>query len=86
MPRVAINVPSATCCNSHHSAPCRYGVYGQFTVTAFGIYHGLIKLDLGVISSWEDLVREFHKSPPRWVRNAVVYLWERAYSISQHTE
>ncbi|KXZ43170.1 hypothetical protein GPECTOR_99g805 [Gonium pectorale] len=41
-------------------------LFYQFVVTAFGIYHGLIKLDLGVISTWEDLVREFHKSPPRW--------------------
>ncbi|GIL92522.1 hypothetical protein Vretifemale_20040, partial [Volvox reticuliferus] len=41
-------------------------LFYQFIVTAFGIYHGLIKLDLGVVSTWEDLVREFHKSPPRW--------------------
>ncbi|EFJ48653.1 hypothetical protein VOLCADRAFT_90840 [Volvox carteri f. nagariensis] len=41
-------------------------LFYQFVVTAFGIYHGLIKLDLGVVSTWEDLVREFHKSPPRW--------------------
>jgi hypothetical protein len=41
-------------------------LFYQFIVTLFGIYHGLIKLDLGVVSSWDDLVREFHKSPPRW--------------------
>ncbi|KAG2442264.1 hypothetical protein HXX76_002351 [Chlamydomonas incerta] len=41
-------------------------LFYQFVVTAFGIYHGLIKYDLGVVSSWEELVREFHKSPPRW--------------------
>lgn len=40
-------------------------LFYQFIVTAFGIYHGLIKLDLGVVSTWDDLVREFHKSPPR---------------------
>eukprot|EP00198_Chlamydomonas_reinhardtii_P003824 XP_001693160.1 glycosyl transferase [Chlamydomonas reinhardtii] len=41
-------------------------LFYQFVVTSFGIYHGLIKYDLGVVSSWEELVRDFHKSPPRW--------------------
>eukprot|EP00798_Chlamydomonas_sp_ICE-L_P008247 gene8247-1516_t len=47
-------------------------LFYQITVTLFGMYHGLFKLDLGVISTWDDLVNAFHGAPSRW--------WDRCMS------
>lgn len=40
-------------------------LFYQITITLYGVRDGLLKLDLGVVASWEDLVREFHKAPAR---------------------
>lgn len=32
----------------------------------FGLTRGLLKLDLGVLTGWDDVVREFYKAPARW--------------------
>ena len=38
----------------------------QLTITAFGVFRGMFKLDLGVLTGWEDVVKEFYRAPGRW--------------------
>ncbi len=38
----------------------------QVTTTIFGVFRGLFKLDLGVLTAWEEVVKEFYKAPYRW--------------------
>lgn len=41
-------------------------IFYQLVLTVFGIGRGLLSLDLAIVSSWDQLVREFHRGPLRW--------------------
>lgn len=41
-------------------------LFYQVTVTLFGILRALFKLNLGVLTNWEEVVKEFYKAPYRW--------------------
>ena len=38
----------------------------QVATTVFGIVVGMLKLDLGVLTGWEDVVTEFYRAPSRY--------------------
>lgn len=42
-------------------------LFYQITITIFGITRGMFKLDLGVLTSWDEVVTEFYRAPARWV-------------------
>ncbi|GIL75226.1 hypothetical protein Vretimale_7896 [Volvox reticuliferus] len=41
-------------------------LFYQVSTTLFGLFRGLFKLDLGVLTAWEEVVKEFYKAPYRW--------------------
>lgn len=38
----------------------------QVSTMMFGLFRGLFKLDLGVLTAWDEVVKEFYKAPYRW--------------------
>ncbi|GLI62082.1 hypothetical protein VaNZ11_004642 [Volvox africanus] len=41
-------------------------LFYQVATTLFGLFRGLFKLDLGVLTAWDEVVKEFYKAPYRW--------------------
>ena len=41
-------------------------LFYQVATTVFGILVGMLKLDLGVLTGWEDVVTEFYRAPARY--------------------
>lgn len=41
-------------------------LFYQVTITLYGICLGMFKLDLGVLTGWDEVVQEFYKAPARW--------------------
>lgn len=41
-------------------------LFYQLSTTVFGILRGLFTLDLGVLTSWNEMVSEFYRAPARW--------------------
>ncbi|KAG2500666.1 hypothetical protein HYH03_001432 [Edaphochlamys debaryana] len=41
-------------------------LFYQVATTLFGLIRGLFKLDLGVLTDWDQVVKEFYKAPYRW--------------------
>ena len=41
-------------------------LFYQVTITIYGICVGMFKIDLGVLTGWDEVVQEFYKAPFRW--------------------
>ncbi|KAF5834980.1 hypothetical protein DUNSADRAFT_8080 [Dunaliella salina] len=41
-------------------------LFYQIATTIYGVLRGLFKLDLGVLTSWGEMVTEFYRAPARW--------------------
>uniref|UniRef100_A0A6S8NKA7 1,3-beta-glucan synthase n=1 Tax=Dunaliella tertiolecta TaxID=3047 RepID=A0A6S8NKA7_DUNTE len=41
-------------------------LFYQIATTIYGMLRGLFKLDLGVLTSWGEMVTEFYRAPARW--------------------
>ncbi|KAL6746906.1 hypothetical protein V8C86DRAFT_1430973 [Haematococcus lacustris] len=41
-------------------------LFYQIAITIFGLLRGMFKLDLGVLTSWDEVTKEFYRAPARW--------------------
>lgn len=46
-------------------------LFYQVTITLYGVCLGMFKLDLGVLTGWDEVVQEFYKAPFRWWSNVM---------------